>query len=86
MCIRDRATVAAWADYDGCGSGPVASTTTLDLVSDVDGEETTAQSFPDCPPGVDVELWTMEGGDHVPNLSGYFSPALVDFLFAHPKA
>jgi len=80
------ATVAAWADYDGCGSGPVASTTTLDLVSDVDGEETTAQSFPDCPPGVDVELWTMEGGDHVPNLSGYFSPALVDFLFAHPKA
>jgi len=79
-------TVATWAAYDGCGTAPVPSATTLDLVSDVAGAETTVLSFGDCPPGVGVELWTMEGGEHVPNLSGDFTPAVIDFLFAHPKS
>ena len=78
-------TVATWAGYDGCGPDPVAAATTLDLVSDLDGAETSVQSFPDCPPGVGVELWTMNDGEHVPNLSNDFTPAVIDFLFAHPK-
>ena len=80
-----KTTVTTWAGYDGCGAEPVPSATTLDLVSDLDGEETTVQSFPDCPPGVGVELWTMNGGEHVPNLSNDFTPSVIDFLFAHPK-
>jgi polyhydroxybutyrate depolymerase len=78
-------TVATWAGYDGCAAEPVPSGLTLDLVSDVDGEETAVTLFAGCPLGIDVELWTMEGGEHAPNLSANFGPAVIDFLLSHPK-
>ena len=78
-------TVATWAGYDGCSTEPALSATTLDLDSEVVGNETSVTSFADCPDGVDVELWTIADGEHVPNLTSEFGPAIIDFLFAHPK-
>ncbi|MCU1396709.1 MAG: uncharacterized protein JWM34_5137 [Ilumatobacteraceae bacterium] len=78
-------TVATWATYDGCTPTPVDGTDTLDLVSSIDGNETTEQSFAGCPPGIDVNLWTMAGAPHIPPLTANFAPDIIDFLFAHPK-
>lgn len=80
------ATTQTWAVYDGCGQPPVLSTTTLDLTTDVDGAETAVVSYGGCSAGVEVELWTVVGGQHVPNLSAGFAPAVIDFLLAHPKS
>jgi len=83
-------STAIWAAYNGCGTDPAATDATLDLLPDVTGAETSVQSYGDCPAGVAVELWTMEGGPHVPTLnfadgSRPMVEGMVDFLLAHPK-
>ena len=42
-------------------------------------------AFGGCPDGVDVELWTVQGGDHTLDITPGFVPAAVDFLLAHAK-
>ena len=83
-------STATWAAYNGCSTEPAATGTTLDLLPDVAGAESSVQSYGDCPAGVAVELWTMEGGPHVPTLnfadgSRPMVQGMVDFLLAHPK-
>jgi polyhydroxybutyrate depolymerase len=80
------ATVATWAGYDHCGAAPVASAQMLDIAAQIAGDETTVESFPGCPAGVDVELWTVAGGPHVPALSTTFATNAIDFLLSHPKS
>jgi polyhydroxybutyrate depolymerase len=77
-------TVADWVALDGCSSTPTSGPT-RDLVSTIAGSETTSQIFDGCEPGGHVELWSVAGGVHVPVLTPAFAPAIVDFLFAHPK-
>jgi polyhydroxybutyrate depolymerase len=57
----------------------------LDLEADLPGAETTSEAFTGCDPGGHAELWTIEGGGHLPALSADFSTLVIDFLFAHPK-
>jgi hypothetical protein len=48
-----------WAAYNGA-SGPVsASTTSLDLTTNVAGLETVVTRYANAPPGGAVELWTF---------------------------
>ena len=56
-----------------------------DLVSVLDGDETTKQAFTGCPVDGNVELWTMAGGSHVPPLTENFAVDIIDWLYAHPK-
>jgi polyhydroxybutyrate depolymerase len=77
-------TVATWAKRDGC-SGPLAPFgVPVDWDRAVPGAETSMERYGACPPGIDVELWTVHGGHHVPD-----HPAVADlawaFLEAHPK-
>jgi polyhydroxybutyrate depolymerase len=59
------ATVTDWAAKDGC-TGALADTgQTLALVG---GLTTTVSAFSGCPKGVDVQLWTVHGGSHIPAL------------------
>mgnify|MGYP003349660063 CR=1 FL=1 len=58
---------------------------TLDLEVSLEGAESTVTRTSGCPVGVDVELWTIVGGAHIPGLSPTFTPMVVDWLFAHPK-
>jgi len=49
------------------------------------GMDTTVLRYTQCPPGGAVELWTVNGGGHVPTDSSEFRFRLVDWLLAHPK-
>jgi polyhydroxybutyrate depolymerase len=77
-------TVATWAGYNDCGTTPTAVEGELDLDKLLEGADSTVQSF-SCAPGIDVELWTIDGGSHSPALSEEFTLGVVDFLLAHPK-
>jgi polyhydroxybutyrate depolymerase len=73
-------SVAYWAGVAGCDPTAPAATP-LDIA--IQPSELTA--FTGCTPGVGVELWTIEGGAHIPGLSAAFGPALFDFFESHAK-
>lgn len=75
-----------WAGYNGCALEPAREANALDLVPRIPGRETSVTHYNrDCRPGGSVELWTIEGGGHVPKFAPDFARRLVDFLLAHPK-
>jgi poly(3-hydroxybutyrate) depolymerase len=56
-------TAAQWAARNGCiGELQSGKKLKLDLTFIVEGKETTVHTFKQCPHGIDVELWSMEGG------------------------
>lgn len=79
-------SVADWVDIDGCASTADMSAPALDLDLLLPGNETTVSKYSaGCKPGGHVELWTIQGGSHIPALGPSFAGAVVDFLYAHPK-
>ena len=78
-------TVASWADINGCATDTEVTSDAFDLVVDLEGADSSLTAYTDCPAGVGVELWTIEGGSHVPSLTPDMSIGIIDFLFAHPK-
>jgi polyhydroxybutyrate depolymerase len=79
-------TVGDWVTLDGCAATADTSSPAMDLESTIAGAETTVTKYAaGCKPGGHTELWTIAGGAHVPNFTAAFSPAAIDFLFAHPK-
>jgi polyhydroxybutyrate depolymerase len=79
------ATAAMWASYNGCRATPQVLADPIDLEATIAGTETAVSVFSDCPAGGAVELWTVDGGSHVPSISSTFSSRIIDFLYAHPK-
>jgi polyhydroxybutyrate depolymerase len=78
-------TVATWAAKSGCG-GPLAGVEgRLDLDSGVAGEETSVARHEGCSDAA-AELWTIEGGSHVPAFNTNWAGAIYGFLAGHPKA
>lgn len=78
-------TAAAWAAHDGCSPEPEPAPP-LDLERLLPGAETEVLRYADCPAGTAVELWTITGGGHVPELGDGFTPAVLDFLLRTPPA
>ncbi len=78
-------TVADWAAYNGCDNSSQITTATRDLARTLMGSESSVTRYDGCPEGGAVELWTIVGGEHVPDLSSSFSEQVIDFLLAHPK-
>ena len=76
-------SVATWAKYDGCATSSV-----VDEHVDVDADlgeagapaEASVTRWTGCRPGGAVELWTMPGGGHAPNISEAFPKAVLDFV------
>jgi polyhydroxybutyrate depolymerase len=88
-------TVADWVSIDGCDAAGTAGAP-LDLATAADLQDSGSAELPGaetevvvhgagCEPGGHAELWTIVGGGHVPGLSPGFTPAVIDFLMAHPK-
>jgi polyhydroxybutyrate depolymerase len=83
------ASLAAWAEYDGCTGRIERTTVTLDLDRGLRGandpKESVESTYGGCAAGGSVSLWSIDGGGHDPNLSSGFGGAVIDFLLAHPK-
>ncbi len=79
------ATVAIWASRNACLGPLTDSGTRLDIVSTLAGAETKIESYSGCAKEGAVELWTMEGGGHIPIFNSQWPGAIYDFLMAHPK-
>ena len=77
-------TVQSWASYNGCG-GTTSPGQALDIDGSLAGAETTVERTQGCPSGIDVELWTINGGGHLPIPNANFGPAAWSFFERHPK-
>jgi polyhydroxybutyrate depolymerase len=78
-------TVADWATLNGCAMPPDTSAPHLDLDASLVGDETSVTRYAGCEPGGQAELWTIQGGAHIPALSPTFSSSVVDFLLSHAR-
>ena len=79
-------SAAWWAATNGCADTTVVTPSALDLDDGISGADTTVTVFAGCPDGGNVELWTIEGGSHVPELSDEFRFRVVDAVLGHPTS
>jgi polyhydroxybutyrate depolymerase len=77
-------TVATWAAIDGCTGGLQPTGISYDLDSSLPGAETHVDRYAGCA-AAGVELWTMQGGQHVPNLQPTWYEPVWEFLSAHVR-
>ena len=78
-------TMKAWAARLGCDPTLHPVGAPLDFDDLVAGPETTEAHFTSCRGGVDVALWTVHGGDHLPHPTHAGLQAVWAWLDAHPK-
>jgi polyhydroxybutyrate depolymerase len=83
-------TVDIWAGYDKCGAPSSTASPPLDIEQGIAGAETNVSTYTGCPTGIDVELWSVQGGGHIPAINSATTPypmssGIIDFLLAHPK-
>lgn len=78
------AAVAFWASQAGCDA-TATQVGTVDLVTDLAGDETQILRHEGCGSGGSAELWRILGGAHVPSLATDWADRLLDHLLAHPK-
>jgi len=78
------ATTDIWQAKDHCAT----TRTTLDPIDldhNLEGAETIDELADGCPSGIDVELWTVEGGEHLLATNPDFGDRLTAWLLAHPR-
>ena len=78
-------TIQMWAGYNGASDPVSDANPSLDLVANLTGLDTVVTRYTKCRSGGAVELWTINGGSHIPSLSSQFAPKVIDWLLAHPK-
>lgn len=83
-------TVSIWATYDQCSAAGAKDSPPIDVDQSIAGPETKVEGFTGCPTGIDVALWSVEGGGHIPAINTASTPyplteGIIDFLLAHPK-
>ena len=78
-------SVTQWAAHDGCAS-TLTSGTNIDLDTGIPGAETTTASVDGCPPKVWIDLWSIQGGSHIPALDqNTFGGMIMTYLAAHRR-
>ncbi len=78
-------SVQIWAGYNGASHPVTDPAPSLDLTTDIPGLDTIVTRYTTSSRGGAVELWTINGGGHIPKLSSEFTPRVMDWLLAHPK-
>lgn len=77
-------TVQRWVTVDGCDSqGELGAP--RDVEGSIAGDESSVEVFSGCDANTSVELWTIPGGSHIPNLAADFSQQVIDWLLARSK-
>jgi polyhydroxybutyrate depolymerase len=79
------ATVNIWANRNRCTGALTYGGENLDLDTLLLGAETTVERYTGCPAQGPVELWSIQGGSHLPAITSHFTSLIYDFLMAHPK-
>ena len=78
--------VNRWAQRAGCDIEAVAVLPSIDLEADIDGDETTVQRTREgCDSGITIELWTIQGADHVPWFQSDWPDRLLNWLFSESR-
>ena len=77
-------SVAAWAAHNGCAGGP-APGDRKDLDSSLPGAETAVTVTSRCPAAGAAELWTIEGGTHIPSPAPTLPTELMAWFAAHAR-
>lgn len=81
-----RESVERFATRAGCDLAMTSDGTAFDLEPSIAGPETTVLEWhAGCATGIGLELWTMQGGTHIPGLADDYAERLVGWLLAHPK-
>ena len=75
-------SVKRWAQIDKCLTSPQVGAA-FDLIGNLDGAETTPTIY-SCPQTT-VELWSINGGAHSPDVDESSALKIVDWFLAHPK-
>jgi polyhydroxybutyrate depolymerase len=76
-------SVSRWGTNNRCAA-TTTSGTTFDLETALPGAETRVARYDGCMGGA-AELWSIEGGAHLPALSAQWPALTLDWLMAHPK-
>ena len=70
-----------WAVRAGCEVEAAAESPNLDLEATIDGAETAVRRYREgCVDGITVELWTIEGADHLPLFTDEWPDHLLNWL------
>jgi len=77
-------TVNSWIDFNGCTTGSLTAGTAFSIIAALAGAET-VPSVATCPAGVDVRIWTINGGVHSLIVEDNFATLVFDWMDAHPK-
>lgn len=76
-------TFSRWSGLNGCDQA--TERTTLDLVAALAGNETPVLAAQSCTAGGASELWTIQGGTHIPAFTPAFVQSVGEFFAAHAK-
>jgi uncharacterized protein len=77
---------ARHAGFLGCDLDRTGTRPDLDLERNLVGTDTAVRFHEeDCAAGTSAELWTIEGGSHIPIFTPDFAPAVLDWLFAKSR-
>jgi polyhydroxybutyrate depolymerase len=78
-------TTSRWAERDGCDPDPI-EVGAIDLDDGISGDETAVSRYEGCDGGTEVQLDTIAGGGHIPNLrQEVVGVEVLDWLLGHPK-
>jgi len=78
-----QASIEKWVAYNGIDMKKKNLRKKIDLDKRIDGKETTITRYDNTG---SIELWTIEGGGHVPAVTEDFSRLIIEWLLEHPKA
>jgi len=79
--------VNRWAERAGCDVASAVVLPSVDLEATVPGAETMARQIRNgCADGITIELWTIEGADHLPSFQDDWPDRLLRWLFSESRA
>lgn len=76
-------TMATWAAKNACTGTLVDTGMPIDIEAVIVGNETNVARY-SCTAGT-AELWSIQGGSHIPAFQPSFASLVYDFFLAHPK-
>lgn len=79
------ASTTQWAQKNGCGTTRTSGAA-IDIEANLAGIETRTETVDGCPATGKVELWSIEGGSHIPVFITGFAQIWFDWFQAHARA